>query len=461
MSRPNRHIIRRQYLDVGLSGTEADGMALQRTLPDLCRESFSAIEAALDRCAPADKHLYIERLEIDAGMIALERLEPDLAGSIATAFEQALKHVSYTVRDSGVDRGWALRSAQETLESALLHFVKYGHLPWWYQLPEGQTLEQALISAWQNAAETGFSSQKAEFCDTLSAASVRRRLMNQFSPHMVALLCGWLSPSARRALDEIMRIIGSADLPSAERHEFEAQLWDCALVSIARQSTVTPTSLVGEVLRRLSVSGHWPLAIETFIALHWPGAADRPPAERVPSERPSPPSNESPDAEEGIYVENAGLVLLHPFMPRFFQGLGVVADDRLLKPQKALALLHFLSTGHTDAREYELVLPKVLCGLPIETVAESREPVDTSEREEATALLEAVVHHWSALGNSSADALRGTFLFRPGKLVRRGGREWWLQVEKRTVDILLDQLPWGLSMIKLPWMTDMLWVEWS
>jgi hypothetical protein len=39
--------------------------------------------------------------------------------------------------------------------------------------------------------------------------------------------------------------------------------------------------------------------------------------------------------------------------------------------------------------------------------------------------------------------------------------DWLLQVEAKTVDILLNQLPWGISMIKLPWMQRMLWIEWD
>ena len=37
---------------------------------------------------------------------------------------------------------------------------------------------------------------------------------------------------------------------------------------------------------------------------------------------------------------------------------------------------------------------------------------------------------------------------------------WTLQVETRAVDVLLDQLPWGLSMIRTPWMHAMLNVDW-
>ena len=35
-----------------------------------------------------------------------------------------------------------------------------------------------------------------------------------------------------------------------------------------------------------------------------------------------------------------------------------------------------------------------------------------------------------------------------------------LSAEARTVDVLLDQLPWGVSLLKLPWMDRLLRVEW-
>ena len=81
------------------------------------------------------------------------------------------------------------------------------------------------------------------------------------------------------------------------------------------------------------------------------------------------------------------------------------------------------------------------------------------EEEEATALLTAVIRHWDALGDTSIDGLRGTFLVRPGKLTQRG-LDSVLLVEGRSFDILLDRLPWGIGMIQLPWMEKMLWVEW-
>jgi hypothetical protein len=121
--------------------------------------------------------------------------------------------------------------------------------------------------------------------------------------------------------------------------------------------------------------------------------------------------------------------------------------------------MHFLTTGQVIAPEYELMLPKILCNIPLETPVDSEVTSTAGEQEEAVALLEAVVGHRAALRNTTPDALRGTFLLRPGKISLRDG-DWLLQVELNSVDLLLELLPWGISPIKLPWMEKMLWVEW-
>ena len=137
----------------------------------------------------------------------------------------------------------------------------------------------------------------------------------------------------------------------------------------------------------------------------------------------------------------------------------MAAGDKLLQPERALCLLHFLTTGQILAPEYELMLPKILCNVPLDSPVESDVELSAIEQEEAAVLLEAVIRHWEALRNTSPDGLRETFLLRPGKVSLRDG-DWLLQVEPQSFDILLDRLPWGISMIKLPWMKRMFWVEW-
>ncbi len=184
------------------------------------------------------------------------------------------------------------------------------------------------------------------------------------------------------------------------------------------------------------------------------------PSPPPPSCKQIPPNHEhSALIKEGIYINNAGLVFLHPFLPQFFNALGLAAEDKLLQPERALCLLHYLTTGQNTAPEYELVLAKILCQIPLGMPVEADAGLSDNEQEEAVALLKAVIRHWEALRNTTPDGLRGTFLVRPGKISLRN-EEWLLQVEPQSWDILLEQLPWGISMIKLPWMDKILWVEW-
>jgi hypothetical protein len=182
------------------------------------------------------------------------------------------------------------------------------------------------------------------------------------------------------------------------------------------------------------------------------------------TDRPTGKGGDRPVAGDGlgeaIHVECAGVVLLHPFLPRLFGALDIARGDELLQPDRALGLLHFLATGERRAPEYALVLAKLLCNLPRDEPVAAPVELTDLEMEEAGALLEAVVGHWQALGSSSVDALRGTFLVRPGRLSHRDG-EPLLQVERQAYDILLDRLPWGIGSVKLPWMKSILWVEWA
>jgi hypothetical protein len=79
---------------------------------------------------------------------------------------------------------------------------------------------------------------------------------------------------------------------------------------------------------------------------------------------------------------------------------------------------------------------------------------------ESELLLKDVIRYWGVLKNTGIEGLRETFLQRPGKL-SHNQNGWKLIVEQKTVDILIGSLPWGLGIIKLPWMPEMLFVEWN
>ncbi len=163
------------------------------------------------------------------------------------------------------------------------------------------------------------------------------------------------------------------------------------------------------------------------------------------------------------YLNAAGLVLLHPFLTHFFKVLGLVeGKDFVDEParHRAVHLLQYLASGETKMPEYKMILPKFLCNMPFEIPIEREIKLTKEELEESEQMLEAVIKNWGALGESSPDALREGFLQRDGKLEKREGG-WYLMVEQKTIDILLEKLPWNISIIRLPWREELLKVEWA
>jgi len=506
------NIIRRQFLDVEMQGSESEGFALQEKLLDLCRGWLNpAIEDVLERWAPADEHWTIDRLYIDAGSLRREGLERGLVDMVTQALEGYLREragsgaglptspegrkpdQSATAamesrsrkrappRSSDSSDPVQCRTQGQFLQQAFRHFLETGLLPWWFHLPDGRTLEDLIREVWQVG---DFPDNRPESFARIVAgetgsASTRKRLARQFSPDFLDTLLAGISQESAAAVREILAEFRMHGIASQTLVRFSEQLWETAFALAAAGERPTVETLLAELLEATPSSGDQHEFLFDRIAQLWPGAkrGDRRPEDtamdnseaRDPARKAAPKPRDHRqdhgetasrlDLEEGTYVASAGMALLHPFLPRFFEALGIAANDKMLQPERALCLLHFLATGRRFAPEYDLLLPKVLCNVPFDAPVESRIELTAAEEDESAALLAAVIRHWEALGDTSVDGLRDSFLMRPGKLSRRGVDDV-LQVEARSYDILLDRLPWGIGLIQLPWMERSLWVEW-
>lgn len=185
--------------------------------------------------------------------------------------------------------------------------------------------------------------------------------------------------------------------------------------------------------------------------------------------KPSVASVAAPDAHDnpaaaGIFIQNAGLVLLAPFLSQLFRALGwTEGNDWKDTPSQhqAIRLLAYLSHDSIETYEYDWPLNKLLCGLPIEDALFDEQTLDSSTRSLADELLQMVIKEWSVLKTMSLTRFREVFLQREGKLSPQpDGNGWQLQIARQTEDILLERLPWSVSVIKLPWMPHILFVEW-
>jgi len=267
-----------------------------------------------------------------------------------------------------------------------------------------------------------------------------------------------------------------------------AQLWTMLLDLVAARDAPTPVAGAALLVERLAAGdaeraerlrnaavriaqdgGHRQVAAAMRRA-----APPDPPVAAQPRgrtvDRPAPEAKDPPtmpaEDDDAIFIGNAGLVLFAPFLPTLFERLGVLADTdkgpRIVDPDamsRAVHLLQYLVDARLDAPEPELVLNKLLCGLPSATpVAAAIEPSE-SDLAMCDGLIGAVIGNWPILGNASPAALRETFLQREGRLTH-GADQWNLVVQRKTVDVLVDQLPWSIAMIFHRWMSEPVHTTW-
>ncbi|QDM23812.1 MULTISPECIES: contractile injection system tape measure protein [unclassified Tardiphaga] len=168
-----------------------------------------------------------------------------------------------------------------------------------------------------------------------------------------------------------------------------------------------------------------------------------------------------------IYIGNAGLVLASPFLPHLFRELDWLDVDDRKRPRlrdrdaisRAVHLLQYLVDGRSAAPEPLLVLNKILCGVPTATPVARAIVMTDQERRLGELLLRSMLDNWTVLRGTSVAGLRETFLQREGKL-QRVDDGWKLRVQRRTLDVLVDQVPWSISILLAPWMPAPVHVTW-
>ena len=154
--------------------------------------------------------------------------------------------------------------------------------------------------------------------------------------------------------------------------------------------------------------------------------------------------------------------MLWPYICRFFEAVGLVAENQFIgerEQNRAIHLLQYLADPIDETSEHHLFLNKILCGWPLGLPIRKFFLINEKEENAISELFEAVIRNWSILEGTSPDGFRASFLKREGVLKRKG-RDWVLKVEQKAYDVIMDQLSWPISIIRLPWMDNLIYVEW-
>lgn len=166
--------------------------------------------------------------------------------------------------------------------------------------------------------------------------------------------------------------------------------------------------------------------------------------------------------ENGWSIGDAGQVLAGPFLPCLFSMLNLSTESGFvdsMAAERAVRLLQFMVYGESQTDDSGLVLGKVLCGIDPGRQLSSAGELSGHERNTVEQMLHGMRQNWTAMGSTSLEGLRQSFLQRQGWLSRQE-ECWHLRVEARAYDVLLDRLPWRLGPIHYGWMDRPLRVAW-
>ena len=159
------------------------------------------------------------------------------------------------------------------------------------------------------------------------------------------------------------------------------------------------------------------------------------------------------------HIHNAGLIIIHPFIKHFLQNCQLLKDTSIINKELAIHALHYVATGKEQQMESMMLFEKMLCGVPIKQPIARDIILPDPIKKQAHTLLQVVLENWTVLHNSSVDLLRHEFLQRPGLLSFKDENPK-IVIERKTQDILLNKLPWGIGLCKLPWIDKLIFTDW-
>ena len=168
------------------------------------------------------------------------------------------------------------------------------------------------------------------------------------------------------------------------------------------------------------------------------------------------------DEADETFVSNAGISLIAVYLPSLFDKLNLLKDgvfENRNNANRAALLINYITHKKTEVYEFNLQLNKILCGIPINETLPKEIEISKFEVDEIDLLLESVIKNWTAIKNTSVEGLRTAFLEREGILYNKG-ISCQLKVDRKPQDIILETLPWSISIIKFKWMNKPIYVEW-
>lgn len=491
----DKNIVRKQTVNFQYNGN-TDGFALQKEVSDWCRLMLiPEIEQQLELFDLGDNYITIDKLAIDA---TVDKKDWQQKIRNELIFNLSRKLQDYKAAPDKKPDEQKSEARSHKLDELILFYFEKGYLPWWSKAFVENNFDTVLYNWIQEKKSQARIDAIIFKLQQINSVPVIQRIVNLVPVRLYFTLLQHIFKKetdivaqAESFLSEILKSITSKTKQKTISIAFYEVLLAMLIknnkkadVELSRQVFQTAlkneTPVIASVLK--TATGKSGLSANRF-AKAWQNisSAEIKDSYGKHSEE-TKKENEhiyhraidqltnkaveknsmkgiTEDLREGIYIENAGAVVIAAFLPRLFERLKIIDKAEIINPGLGALMIQYAVSGKTKAEEHELVLPKILCGINPELPVNTARKITRAQQSEADEMLRAVIEHWSAIKNTSVEGLRESFLKRNGKLMLAED-EWLLQAEQKAYDMLLQQLPWNISMIKLPWMKNLLKTEW-
>lgn len=426
MKKQNHHIIRNINLEIDFENLE-EAIGLQDKVAEVFYDKLQPeLEKLFDEIAGEKNLVKLEKLEIDCGTLSDKNWEKEWIDSTLRKLRSDLLAAHYKSE---------VKTSEGATES-LLFFLEHGYFLWNNRIDSISQLEQLVLLNEEQIIMLKKLLQRS--------SNASERLAFQFSENFRGKIIRAFAANKTETRQTIFFLLKNLNI---DQHIVDAAL----LKAFANDNTANVVhQFFTDIYSKVEVNSK--PVIKEMLDLY-PELKTENPEPETKSEKPS----------EGIYINNAGLIILHPFFTELFEQFNLSGENRWIDPlaqHQAAVIMQFLVTGKEDLLEFDLPLNKILCGMEVADVIAPGKEISDGMITECENLLRTAIKHWSVLKNTGIEAFRETFLQRNGKL-SRVDKGWLLQVEQKSVDILLSHLPWGIGIIKTPWMQEMLYVEWT
>jgi hypothetical protein len=410
------HIIGKQIIDMKFE-TISDGVAWQASMTEMFYQKLlPEMEKLFDKFSTDNSVISFDRLSIDCGLLSPKHWEEECVTIVLHDLQQELLAANKTIIAN-------LSATASKFPAMLLFYIGHGYLPWNGNIASLSVLEKTVMDN--------------EFVRKLKAvinadAKAAIRLIDSFSKSFVDKIIQRLVSENEIFMDKSV-VMNRTDSYVGESHSSTAQILE-RLCQLEVPAQLFRKEITTSPERFLRPGANLDSIEESYLN----------------------------EADE-IYISNAGLILLHPFLEPLLESCNLIKEkqwcDGAISQHYALNLLKYLAYGIDDTNELNPVLSRLLCGIEADDTTQSGLVMNEDHRNECDSMLTEVIAHWKTLKNTGLEAFRETFLRRNGKLTG-ANKGWRLQVEQKGVDVLLSHIPWGFGIVKLPWMNEIIYTEW-